>query len=84
MRDNKQIGNVASKAALLSKTGKVIGEIYDPPEKGNTIEVAGAFTVDGDPVNVVIYRISRSKKNLEKASFEQPVFSTGRAFTFTK
>jgi hypothetical protein len=61
------------KAALLDKAGKVIGEVFDAPEKENEIEVAGAFTSEGDAVNVKTHKISRSKKNLEKAVYEQPV-----------
>lgn len=61
------------RAALLDKQNNVIGEVYDAPEKGHSIEVAGCFTINGDPVNVKTYKISRSKKNLEKASYQQPV-----------
>jgi hypothetical protein len=61
------------KAALLDRNNKVIGEVFDAPEVGNTIEIAGAFTINGDAVNVKTYKISRSLKNLKKAQFEQPV-----------
>ena len=61
------------KAALLDQNKKVIGEVFDAPEEGNSIEIAGLFTINGDAVNVQKYKISRSKKNLEKAIYEQPV-----------
>jgi len=74
------------KAALLDRDSKVIGEVYDAPEKGNTIEIAGCFTADGDPVNVRKYKISRSKRNMHKAEFEQPVSVVntkyGKVWTF--
>ena len=69
-------------AALLSRDGKVIGEVYDAPAKGNDIKIAGAFTAGGDPVNVSLYRISRSKRNLAKAEYEQPVSKIGSVWTF--
>lgn len=61
------------KAALLNSNGKVIGEVFEAPSAGNSIEVAGAFTIDGSPVNVRTYKISRSKANLKKAEYEQPL-----------
>ena len=61
------------KAALLDRDKKVIGEVFDAPETGHKIQIAGAFTINGDPVNVKTYKISRSKKNLEKARYEQPI-----------
>ena len=60
------------KAALLDRDGNVIGEVFDAPA-GYSIDIAGAFTVDGDAVNVKTYKISRSFRNLKKAQFEQPV-----------
>ena len=74
------------KAALLDKVGTVIGEVLEAPEKGNSIEIAGAFTSDGSPVNVSTYKISRSKVNLAKAVYEQPVSKVdskyGEIYTF--
>lgn len=70
------------KAALLDRDGDVIGEVFEAPEKGNSIEVAGAFTISGDPVNVKTFKISRSKKNLDKAAYCQPVSKTGNVWTF--
>lgn len=55
-----------STAALLNQCGDVIAEVTNAPA-GNTIEIAGGFTADGDPVNVQTFKISRSKKNLETA-----------------
>jgi len=65
---------INNRAALLDSRDKVIGEVFDAPITGNTIKIAGAYTVDGTPVNVKTFRISRSKRNLEKAQFEQPVY----------
>jgi len=65
------------KSALLNAKGLVIGEVYGSPRTGNTIDVAGAFTVNGDPVNVKTYKISRSKANLAKAEKEQPLMPKG-------
>jgi hypothetical protein len=71
------------RAALLGNKGTVIGEVFDAPEKGNTIEVAGAFTNRGEPVNVDTLKISRSKRNMQKARFEQPVTKVGDVWTFS-
>lgn len=60
------------KAALLDNK-KVIGEVFEAPGKGYEIEVAGAFDINDYPVNRRIYKISRSKRNLEKARYQQPV-----------
>lgn len=74
------------KAALLDNKGKVVGEVFDAPESGSYIPIAGAFTVDNDPVNITKYKISRSVKNLEKAQYEQPVSLVnckhGKVWTF--
>ena len=70
------------KAALLDRFNNVIGEVFDAPEKGYSIDIAGAFTIDGDPVNVSSYKISRSKVNMEKAEYEQPVSKVGDVWTF--
>jgi len=60
------------KAALLDKKDLVIGEVFDAPP-GFDIEIACTFTKNGEPVNVKRYKISRSKKNIEKAAYKQPV-----------
>jgi len=70
------------KAALLDRDDNVIGQVFDAPEKGNTIEIAGCFTANGDPVNVKVHKISRSKKNMQKAEYEQPVSKVGEVWTF--
>lgn len=70
------------RAALLNKDRKVIGEVFDAPETGSAIEIAGAFTANGEAVNVNSYRISRSKANLAKAVFEQPISKVGDHYTF--
>ena len=70
------------RSALLNSKGIVIGEVFGSPATGNTIEVAGAFTADGDPVNVKTYKISRSKANLAKAEKKQPLMPKGDVWTF--
>jgi len=69
-------------AALLDSNNKVIGEVFDAPRFGNSIDVAGCFTAEGKPVNVKSYKISRSKVNLEKARYEQPVYRINSIYTF--
>jgi hypothetical protein len=73
-----------STAALLNQCGDVIAEVTNAPA-GNTIEITGGFTADGDPVNVQTYKISRSKKNLEiageiEANGSNYVSKVGEAF----
>lgn len=70
------------KAALLNDYGKVIGEVLEAPISGYSIKIAGAFTRDGEPVNVKTYKISRSKINLKKAQSEQPVLRVKDIYTF--
>ena len=71
------------RAALIDDRNRVIGEVFDSPETGNTIRIAGCFDADGFPINVSIYRISRSKRNVEKAKYERPVsLSKTGVYTF--
>jgi len=71
-----------NKAALLDRDGEVIGEVFDAPKKTNIVKIAGCFSCCGDPVNVKTYRISRNKKNLAKAAYEQPINKVGDVYTF--
>jgi len=71
-----------NRAALLNQKGQVIGEIFEAPEKGNTVEIALFITSDGVVINKKEYAISRSKKNLDKASYEQPISKYGDVYTF--
>ena len=71
-----------ARAAILDRDGDVIGRVDEAPATGYSIKIAGTFTASGDPVNVREYRISRSKRNLEKAAFEQPVIKVGDVWTF--
>ena len=71
-----------ARAAILGRDGDVIGHTYEAPAVGYSLKIAGTFTVSGDPVNVRDYRISRSKRNLEKAAFEQPAQKVGDVWTF--
>ena len=66
-----------NRAALLDRNNRVIGEVYYPPRTGNIISVAGAITINGDAVNCIDYKISRSKANLIKAEREQPLVQVG-------
>ena len=70
------------KAALLDSNNDVIGEVFDAPETGYSIEIAGDFTVNGDPVNVQTMKISRSARNMKKAAYEQPISKIGSVYTF--
>lgn len=70
------------KAALLDRNGKVIGEVFDAPERGNSIRVAGGFTSENVAINIKVYKISRSVKNLKKAQYEQPLSKIGDLWTF--
>ncbi|MGL4518025.1 MAG: hypothetical protein ACRCUH_15200 [Shewanella sp.] len=71
-----------NKAALINKNGEVIGEVFDAPETGNVITLAGCFTSKGEAYNCKKMLISRSKRNLAKAVFEQPVTKVGEYYTF--
>jgi len=73
---------ISNRAALLNQKGQVIGEIFEAPEKGNTVEIALFITSDGVVINKKAYKISRSKKNLEKASYEPPISKYGDVYTF--
>ena len=66
-----------SRAALLDRNNRVIGEVFYPPKTGNIISVAGAITINGDAVNCIDYKISRAKANLIKAEREQAVVQVG-------
>ena len=64
------------RAALLDRNNRVIGEVYYPPRTGNIISVASSIT-NGDAVNCVDYKISRSRANLVKAEHQQPLVQVG-------
>lgn len=74
------------KAALLNSNKDVIGEVFNAPKSGFSIEIANSFTIDGTPVNVETYKISRSKSNLLKAQYTQPISKVnsrhGDVYTF--
>ena len=70
------------RAALLDVSGDVIGDVFDAPEKGNTIEVAELLDSNGNVLRVKKYRISRSKKNMTKALCEQPLSKHKNVWTF--
>ena len=72
----------SNKAALLDSSNKVIGEVFHAP-LSDWIKVAGCLTVNGDPVNIKSYKISRSKKNLHAAMYEQPLTETKVKGVFT-
>ncbi|WP_219951455.1 hypothetical protein [Dickeya zeae] len=56
----------ATPAAVL-RNGKVIGMCTTVERNGGHIYVAGGFSSDSTPVNVVSLKISRSQKNMNKA-----------------
>jgi len=70
------------KSALLNNKGEVIGEVFAAPYSGNYIEVAGEFDTDGTPRNIQYYKISRSKKNLEKALTTKPLIRKGEVWAY--
>jgi len=70
------------RAAILDRSGNVIGEAFDVPAGVRSIDIAGDFTIDQDPVNVRTYKISRSKVNLGRACFEQPASKIGDVWTW--
>lgn len=53
-------------ALILNAQGDIL-YTADVPEGVTRIEVAGAVTIDGAPVNVRTYRVSRSKANWKRA-----------------
>jgi hypothetical protein len=66
-------------AAILDRDGGVIGHTYEAPARGYEIKIAGTFTASDDPVNVRVYKISRSKANLadERANYNDVAMRTG-------
>lgn len=70
------------KAALLDVFGDVIGEVFDAPEKGNSIEIAELIDSEGNVLRVKNYKISRSKTNMAKATYKQPVSKYKNVWTF--
>lgn len=56
---------MATKAVIINRCNDIVGTLSEDVS-GNEIEVAGALTREGDPVNVRTYRISRSKRNLAR------------------
>ena len=70
------------KSVILDSNNGIMG-IVDSKE--TSVEVAGAVTSDGSPVNVRRYRLSRSKMNLDRLSREEAEYATkhdhhGRVF----
>lgn len=53
-------------ALILNAQGDILF-VADVPEGVTRIEVAGAVTTDGAPVNVRSFRVSRSKANWKRA-----------------
>ena len=67
--------NIKERVAVLDSEGQVVGEAYDVPEDFKNIIVAGAFTTDEGqtPINLMSLKVSRSKRNLSKARYRQPL-----------
>jgi hypothetical protein len=59
--------NVKTEAALLDSLGNVISAVYTNQVAGN-VRYYYQVTIDGTPVNTRIGKISRSRKNLDKAN----------------
>lgn len=57
-------------AAIINNRNEVIFSA-DIAEGVREIEVAGAMTAEGYPVNRKTYRVSRSQRNLAKAAREE-------------
>jgi hypothetical protein len=53
-------------AVVINSSNDIIFTTVDTDAR--EIEVAGAITIDGAPVNVRTHRVSRSKANLAKAA----------------
>jgi len=57
----------ATRAAIINDRGQVIFSAVVPEGIGK-VSVAGAVTIEGAPVNVRVYRVSRIKRNLGAAA----------------
>ena len=57
----------ATRAAIINDQGQVLFSAAVPEGIGE-VSVAGAVTTGGAPVNVRVYRVSRSKRNLGAAA----------------
>ncbi len=55
---------MAHNSVVMSRDGKVL---FTVETEESSIDVAGAISADGAPVNIKSYKISRSKKNLSMA-----------------
>lgn len=78
------VNNGIISAAVIGKSGGAIGYILSVDDRGEkgVIEVAGVYTIDGSAINVKIYKISRSKANIAKALYSQPVSIKSGYYTF--
>jgi hypothetical protein len=54
-----------TKAVIINRENDIIG-LLAGDFQGNEVDVAGAVTIEGDPVNVRTYRVSRSARNLAR------------------
>jgi len=52
-------------AVVINRQNDIIGTVST---EAREVEVAGAVTIDGTPVNVRTYRVSRSKANIARAA----------------
>lgn len=57
----------ATRAAIINDQGQVLFSAVVPEGIGE-VSVAGAVTTEGAPVNVRVYQVSRSKRNLGAAA----------------
>lgn len=67
--------------AIINNQGAIIG---CTTSEASEIDIAGAVTADGAPVNVRTYKVSKSKKNRSAIDVATPVAiehsSSGREF----
>lgn len=66
------------KAVVLNKQNEIIALLKE--FDGNTAEIAGAVAADGSPVNVLEYKVSRSKANLAIGAKSDAQYATKREF----
>ena len=61
-------------AVVIDKNSEVIALLDIDP--GKEIEIAGAISIDGSPVNRKSFKVSSSKANLTKAAQSDAQFAT--------
>jgi|GEM_PF-3914276 len=62
------------KSVILGRNDEIIGLLHSAGLR--EVEVAGAVAADGSPVNRKTYRVSASKRNLERARRSDAGYAT--------